>query len=160
MPGDGAVASLVAPGATGTATSVLKAAVADRAHSPATARKLEREFEALAQDAAGLRTELQNRVLAEANALGYRNRAEKIAEREIDEQDQEALAGLEDWRRGKAAEQLADSRARRIEQHAEVVHERLWEQAEAKVGARLLNPGTGAEPTEMPAEIDEGEDAG
>ena len=70
------------------------------------------------------------------------------------------MAGLEDWRRGKAAEQLADSRARRIEQHAEVVHERLWKEAEANVGAQLLFPGPGHEPTEMPIERSTEEDTG
>jgi hypothetical protein len=131
----------------------VKAALEDRTRRPALARKLEREYQELAQHEAGLRTEAQNRVLAEANFLGFKQRAEKVAAREIDEQDKEALAGLEGWQRGKAEEELAESRDERIASRAEAVHERLWADAERSIGAEMLY-GRGGIPVEIPIEKD------
>ncbi|MGA9159494.1 MAG: hypothetical protein WB297_01340, partial [Actinomycetota bacterium] len=68
-------------------------------------------------------------------------------------EDAAALAGLEDdWRRGKAAEQMAASRDKRLEAHKAVVHERLLIETEAKVAAQLFMPGPGHEPTPMPTQ--------
>ena len=111
---------------------------------------MEREYNDLAQNQAGLRSELDTRQFQEANNVLARHRAEVVAEREIDQADVEALEGLEAWRREKAREQLASSRERRIEKHTGVVHERLLAEAVAKVGAQLLLPGH--EPTELPVE--------
>ena len=129
----------------------LQAALADRVTRPALARKLQREYDDLAQNQAGLRAELDTRQFQEVNDILSRNRASVVAEREIDQADGEALEGLETWRREKAREQLAISRDRRIEKHTALVHERLLTDADAKVGAQLLMPGH-HEPTEMPVE--------
>ena len=136
----------------------LQAALADRANRPALARKMQREYNDLAQNQAGLGSELDTRRFREANEVLARHRAEVVAEREIRQADEEAQSGLQDdWRRGKAQERLAETFDGRVAKHTGIVHERLLMEADAKVGAQLLMPGH--EPTEMP--VDElADDAG
>lgn len=128
---------------------LMRAALADRANRPALARKMEREFDDLAQGVAGLRTELDTRQLQDANDVLARHRASVVAEREIRQTDVDALAGLQDdWRRAKAKERLTETFEGRLTKHTGIVHERLLAEADAKVGAQLLLPGH--EPTELP----------
>jgi hypothetical protein len=129
----------------------MKAAVGDRHSRPALARKLERAYQELAQHEAGLRTEVSNRAWSEANALGFKQNAERTAEREVREADAEALAGLEDFQRPMAEHKLAASFDARVAKHAEAVEAGLWQRAEKMIGAQMIG-GPGAVPTEIPTE--------
>jgi hypothetical protein len=124
---------------------LMRAALADRANGPALARKMEREFDDLAQGVAGLRTELDTRQLQDANDVLARHRASVVAEREIRQTDVDALAGLQDdWRRAKAKERLTETFEGRLAKHTGIVHERLLAEADAKGrgAAALARPRT------------------
>ena len=64
------------------------------------AGKLTRELDDITMREAGLREELSVREMQQANIELARHRARVHAERELRAEDEAALAGLEDWRRG------------------------------------------------------------
>jgi hypothetical protein len=64
---------------------------------------------------------------------------------------------LDDWRREKARESLAESRDKRVAQRVPEVHARLIEDAELFAGSRLMNLGPGVEPVPFPI-TQEGDD--
>ena len=116
----------------------LDAAIANRGVNSALARKLTRELDEITKREAGLREELNSREMQQANAELASHRAAVVAERELRAEDQTALEGLQDWRRDKAAEALRDSFDDRLAQRVEPTKQRLIDEAEEKVGARLL----------------------
>jgi hypothetical protein len=118
----------------------LDQAIDTRGAQSVLARKLTRDLEAIDERENHLRVELSTRAFAEATAELGRGRAATVAEREIRAKDAEAVAGLEDWRKAKAEEALRESFDERVAKHAAEVEERLWQEGEARVGARLLFP--------------------
>lgn len=90
-------------------------------------------------DAGGrLREELSVREMQQANTELALHRARVHAERELRAEDEAALAGLEDWRRGKATEALRSSFDDRLAQRVGLTQERLIAEAEARIGTRLI----------------------
>jgi hypothetical protein len=87
---------------------------------------------------AGLREELSVREMQQANTELALHRARVHAERELRAEDEAALAGLEDWRRGKATESLRSSFDDRLAQRVGLTQERLIAEAEARIGTRLI----------------------
>jgi hypothetical protein len=116
----------------------LDQAIANHGPRSALARKLEAELAAIDERENSLRVELSTREFADINAELANHRAGVVAERELRAEDEAALGGLEDWRRGKAKEDLRDSFEHRLAQRVEPTKERLMSEAEAKIGTRLI----------------------
>jgi hypothetical protein len=102
------------------------------------ARKLTADLAAIDERENRLRVELSNRSMAETNAALARHRATVVAERELRAEDNAALEGLEDWRRGKAEETLRSSFDDRLAKRVPETEERLVAEAESKIGTRLI----------------------
>ena len=119
-----------------------ESAKASRGEQSVLARQTKAAYDVLKERDANLRVELNSRTMQQANAELASHRARVHPERELRAEDETALAGLEDWRRGKAEEALRDSFDDRLEKRVEPTKERLLSEAEEKVGARLLfGPG-------------------
>ena len=114
------------------------AAISNRGPNSALARKLTRELDDITMREAGLREELSVREMQQANTELALHRARVHAERELRAEDEAALAGLEDRRRGKATEALRYSFDDRLAQVVGPTQERLIAEAEATIGSRLL----------------------
>lgn len=117
----------------------MRAALADRANRPALARKMEREFDDLAQGVAGLRTELDTPQLQGCERCPrppprIRGRRTRRSARPT-------------WMRWpvcrttgagpRPKEWLTETFEGRLAKHTGIVHERLLAEADAKVGAQL-----------------------
>lgn len=124
----------------------LKAAEDNQGLRPAHYRKVRREYEALAERQATLRTELQTRELQGVNKELAHRAAVRHAERELRAEDAKAISEADENRRGTRAEDLAESFEARLELRIPVVEQRLWRQAEVSVGRALMGPGKAVEP--------------
>ena len=116
----------------------LDTAIANRGPRSALARKLQAELAAIDERENSPRIELSTREMQDVNAELATHRATVVAERELEAEDEAALEGLETWRRGKAEEALRDSFDDRLAQRVEPTKDRLIEEAEAKIGTRLI----------------------
>lgn len=128
----------------------LDAAITNRGERSVLARQLRTQLFDIDQRESALRVELETRAFADATRELGRRRAATVAEQEIRAQDAEALAGLDDWRRGKAEEALRSSFDDRVAKHAETVESRLWQEGEADAGRTLLLGVLGGPDGDMP----------
>jgi hypothetical protein len=126
--------------------SELKAAEDNKVSRPAHYRKVEREFNALADRQATLRTELQSRELQEMNkVLGYQA-AVRHAERMLRAEDAQAVNEADEGRKETKREDLAESYAARLSLRIPIVEQQLWRKAEENVAHALVSPSGGVEP--------------
>ena len=125
--------------------SQLKMAEDDQGLRPAYYRKVKRDFEALADKQATLRTELSNRKLQEANKELAHQAAVRHAERELRAEDKKTISEAEPGRRGTRTEDLQETFAARLALRIPVVEQQLWRTAEQNVSHTLLFPTTAVE---------------